>query len=400
MKILQVAPAYYPAISIGGPIFSMLALAKLLNRHHVLDTLTTPLGLSNIDRAKVVYDDRGRSPCGSGRIVYKRYYGYPHFTFSPGTADWLNKEIRNYDLAIMHGVWNFPIIAAAHICQEQGVPFVLFPHGTLLPERVALRATAQKELLLDICLRRLLSKAARVVFTTEYEVQKTATAFGLHVRPFVVPNIVDASEFASLPPRGLFREQHGIAAATQVILFFGRIARVKGIDFAIRALARMRRHGRDVVLVIAGGDDEHHKADLQKLAADLRVEDGIIYTGMLNREQAKKAMVDSNVFVLSSLSENFGMAVVEAMLSGLPVVISENVGVAPDLAKAEAGMVVPLDPDAKALTEALSELLDDEPLSRSLAERGRRFAIDNYDEPAVQGRMEELVRVATTPEIR
>jgi glycosyltransferase involved in cell wall biosynthesis len=116
---------------------------------------------------------------------------------------------------------------------------------------------------------------------------------------------------------------------------------------------------------------------------------------MLDRDAAKEALVDADIFVLSSLSENFGMAVAEAMLCGLPVVISENVGLAQDIARADAGVVVTLDPDSKALTLALASLLDNKPRRQTLAEHGRRFAIDNYDEPAVEERVNQLIALAT-----
>ncbi len=56
MRVLQVSPAYYPALAFGGPIMTTLALNRLLARHHQVTTLTTPLGLSHEDAAAIVFD--------------------------------------------------------------------------------------------------------------------------------------------------------------------------------------------------------------------------------------------------------------------------------------------------------------------------------------------------------
>jgi glycosyltransferase involved in cell wall biosynthesis len=393
VKILQVSPAYFPAISIGGPIFSMFAIAKVLSRHHTVDTLTTQLGLCDSDRRKIIYDFHGRSLCG-GSVIYKKYYGYPHFTFSPGTAVWLSKEVKNYHVAILHGIWNFPILAAANACQLHGVPYVVFPHGTLLPERIKLQSERKKMFFLDLAVRRLLMQAARVVFTTTYEVERTVSGLGLSVRPFVTPNIVEMSQFHDLPNRGAFRAEYGIDPNTKILLHYGRIARVKGIEYLIKALARLRQQQRSVILAIVGGDDENHKSDLDKLADHLGVSGAIVYTGLLDREAGKKAFIDSDIFVLPSLSENFGLSVVEAMACGLPVVISDNVGLAHEITRANAGVVVTLDREAEALTKELEALLDDDPKRCEFAERGRRFARERYDEPAVAERIHQLVTLA------
>jgi glycosyltransferase involved in cell wall biosynthesis len=393
MRILQISPAYFPAISIGGPIFSTLALAKVLSRDHDVDTLTTQLGLRQSNCLSPRCNHFEPSPCG-GRLMYKRYYGYPNLTFSPGTLAWLLGHAKEYDLAILHGVWNFPIGAAAFACKWHRVPYVIFPHGTLYREAIDLRSAAPKRLLLKLYVRRMLEQAARIAFTTNDEARKVTDHLRLNVRPFIIPNIVEASDFARLPARGLFRAMHGIGATTEVLLHYGRITRKKGIEFAVRAVAALRRQGRNVVLAIVGGDDEGYKAKVQATVQDLHVEDGVIFAGLLGREEGKAALVDADIFVLPSYSENFGMAVVEAMLCRLPVVVSENVGLAEDLGRADVGVVVRLDPDARLLIQALTALLDNKTRRESLGIRGRQFVIENYDADAVRNRVNQLLNEA------
>lgn len=391
MKILQVVPAYFPAISIGGPIFSSLALGRMLSRHHTVHVLTTQLGLAFDDARKVIYDSMGRSSCG-GRLLYKKYYGYPNFTFSPGTAVWLQNEITNYDMAILHGVWNFPVLAAAHVCQQHRVPYVVFPHGTLLPERVEMRSALLKGLMLRVFAQRMLEQAARVAYTSRYEVRKTQQIVGSKPTPFLIPNIVESAEFRELPERGLFRRKHQISDSTRVLVHYGRIARVKGIELTLKSLAALRGAGEDVVLLIVGGDFDGYQQTVRATVDELGLSNAVVFTGLLGREDARSALVDSDIFVLPSYSENFAMAAVEAMLCRLPVVVSDNVGIADELAEADVGVAVTLDPEASSLTRALAELLRDDARRAYLAERGRTFAVDHYDGTAVQARVEDLVR--------
>jgi glycosyltransferase involved in cell wall biosynthesis len=105
----------------------------------------------------------------------------------------------------------------------------------------------------------------------------------------------------------------------------------------------------------------------------------------------KQALIDADIFVLPSLSENFGMAVVEAMLCSLPVVISDNVGIAPDVASGGAGKVITLTPENDSLINTLAQLLQSSAERKALGARGREFAISHYDESAVSSRVDELL---------
>jgi glycosyltransferase involved in cell wall biosynthesis len=300
-------------------------------------------------------------------------------------------------LAILHGVWNFPVIAAAQICHAQGVPYIVFPHGTLNPRAIELRASCQKHALLNLGVRKNLGHAARIAFSTHSEAERVAAYLRQPLTPFVLPNIVEASDFASLPERGSFRVRHGISESTQVIIHYGRVARVKGIEFVVRAVARLRGQKRDVVLVVVGGDEGGYRTHLENIASELGVRGSLIFTGLLDRQEGRKVLVDADVFVLASHSENFGIAVIEAMLCRIPVVVSDNVGLAEELVRGDVGVMVSVDADGVLLAKAIALLLDDKPRRQSLGKRGRQFAIDNYDVSAVQGRIEQLVAVSVKP---
>lgn len=393
MKILQVCPAFYPAISIGGPIFTVLSLQHVLaKKSKTVDVITTPLGLTPQEKASLTFDILMPMPMPMlGQIIYQQYYGYPHFTFSPRTLFWLLKHIDNYQCAILHGVWNFPVLVAALVCRFRKVPYIIFPHGTLYQETVELRSSFIKKVFLMLFVKGILKNAKRVIFTTQDERIKVTKFLNINLASFIIPNIVRTAEFSLLPEKGSFRKKHNISSETLLLLHYGRISKKKGLEFTIQALAKLRLEFPNIALAIVGGDEEGYRTIVERCAESFDVLDKVIFTGLVQRDEGIQAMVDADVFVLPSLSENFGMAVVEAMQCNLPVVLSDNVGIAPDISKAVAGLMVSLSAENEPLIEAIAGLLRNPEERHNLGKKGKQFAMDHYDEKAVTSIVDELL---------
>lgn len=391
MRILQVSPAYYPAISIGGPIFSMLAFTRLaLDCGHSVEVLSTPLGLLDEQKNGLTLGVWSKGPDGI-HIMYHPYHGYDNFTFSPKSRNWLNENVKSYDLVVLHGVWNFPILAAAHACMNQGIPYILFPHGTLYKETMEMRSGWLKKLLFLLFAKKALKNATKIVYTTEDERAKVSKHLKISENSHILPNIVNSSEFSPPPSKGLFRKKHGLPLDAKIILHYGRITQKKGLNFTIQAMVRVLAKHPDARLVIAGGDEEGYKKAIDLMISDLGIQKHVLFTGLLSRADGLEALTDADVFVLPSLSENFGMAVVEAMLCRLPVVISEHVGIAPEIGRAGAGLVVPLEDNVDQLVGAILRTLDDPLAAHEQVLRAQRFAIDHYDGPAVKAQLSALL---------
>ena len=105
------------------------------------------------------------------------------------------------------------------------------------------------------------------------------------------------------------------------------------------------------------------------------------WTGFLAGDDKRAALAAAEAFVLPSYSENFGIAVAEAMAAGLPVVVSDQVAMHRDIASAKAGLVVRC--DVGDLTEALLRLLGDAALRDSLGRRGKALVATKYSQAAV-----------------
>lgn len=391
MRILQVSPAYYPAISIGGPIFSMLAFTRLaLDCGHSVEVLSTPLGLNEDQKKNIKFGLWSKGHDGI-HIMYHPYHGYSNLTFSPQSKTWLTENVKYYDLVVLHGVWNFPILAAAHACMNHAIPYIIFPHGTLYKETMEMRSGWIKKLFYILFAKKALENATKIIYTTEDERIKVSDHLRISTHSHILPNIVNSSEFSERPPKGLFRKKAGLPLDAKIILHYGRITQKKGLNFTVHALKRVLVQYPNAWLVIAGGDDEGYKNVIDQLIAKLGMEDHVLFTGLLSRAEGLEAMADADVFVLPSLSENFGMAVVEAMLCQLPVVISENVGIAPEVERAHAGLVVSLEESGDPLVKAILRMLDDPSGAQELASRAQQFAIDHYDGPSVKAQLSALL---------
>jgi glycosyltransferase involved in cell wall biosynthesis len=227
--------------------------------------------------------------------------------------------------------------------------------------------------------RPLLRRAASVVFDTEEE-QRLAS-YEPRRPEWIMPAGIDAAPFEALPPRDAFR-----AAVPSVdgpyLLFVGRVSRQKGLDLLIPAFARIAVERPELRLVIAGPDWEGQGAPLRALARDLGLERRVLFTGMLSHELKLAAYSGAELFVLPSYAENFGAVVTEALLCGLPVVISDQVNIHAELAAARLATIVECTVDSVAA--GMAAALRDNPAVRPrIAVEGPAFVRSRYTWDAI-----------------
>ena len=121
---------------------------------------------------------------------------------------------------------------------------------------------------------------------------------------------------------GFLRNKIGLNKEDKVILYLGRLGKEKNIDFIIRSLEKLLKREKDTYLVIVGGGPE--KEDLEKLVAELGLEQKVLFTGFIERKNVPKIYSDSDIFVFASNTETQGLTIPEAMATGLPVVVVKD----------------------------------------------------------------------------
>jgi glycosyltransferase involved in cell wall biosynthesis len=174
-------------------------------------------------------------------------------------------------------------------------------------------------------------------------------------------------------------------------MFLGRITFKKRLDILIEAFAEHARGGGAGVLAIVGPDDETLVPGLEAQAAELGIGERVRFTGPLFDDDRADALAAATVWALSSETENFGIAVIEALACGIPVLVSDGVSVSDEIAAREAGVVVPL--ETAEFARALSQLLGDPALRGRLSENGLALAVE-YDWRAVAPKLKRVYELA------
>ena len=299
------------------------------------------------------------------------------WALAPSMMRTLRKTVGTYDLVHIHWLYNFPSLAAAWAAVAAGVPFVVQPRGSLDPHMFRKNRLLKRLYLATVC-RPLLTRAAAVVFTAERE---RALASYKGTRPeWIVPNGLDMSMFERLPPSGTFRAAFPVIDGA-FLLFLGRLSRQKGLDLLLGAFQRIARARSDLWLVLAGPDHQDYEVHVRALARQVGIEHRVLFTGLLQGELKLAALVDADLFVLPSYAENFGTAIIEALACGLPVLISDQVNIYPELSAAGVATVVTCSVDSVA--DGIESALADTGARQRIRTLGPAFVRAHYTWDAI-----------------
>ncbi|MGA8495725.1 MAG: glycosyltransferase [Xanthobacteraceae bacterium] len=381
MRILHVVPTYLPATRYGGPIVAVHSLCRALAaRGHVVEVFTTSID-GPTDTA-VPYD---RPVMLDG--VKVRYFAsrrLRRLSYAPSLMQSLHDEISGADIVHLHSAFLWPTWRAARLSHRRRIPYVVSPRGMLVKTLIASRNRLIKSAWIALIERSNLEQAAAIHATSAIEAEEIQK-FGWRLpRIVVVPNGVDAIEQqARQPPPSA--DIAALAGQQPLVLFFGRLAQVKGLDRLLRAFARTQRG----TLAIVGNDYEGLAAGLSDMARQLKIDDRVRMVPRTIAEADKECMfAAARVFVLPSYSESFGNVVLEAMQRGLPVIVTPDVGAAEVVRESGGGIVA--GGDAQSLGAAIDRLTEDAAGATAMGEAGRRHVSAHCGWSSVAARMEAL----------
>jgi glycosyltransferase involved in cell wall biosynthesis len=198
-------------------------------------------------------------------------------------------------------------------------------------------------------------------------------------------NGIDIESLARLPSPNLLRERWKVAAYERIVLFIGRLSPIKNIEQLITAFGRASIPNGRLVLVGPSEHDYEHQLKITVTREGLK--HCVTFAGPLYDDEQKAALAAAHLFVLPSLNESFGNAAGEAVAAGVPVLLTENCGIAP-IIHGRAGLAVPLGVDS--LSEGLRAMMDPEMRHRMTEGREEVKRELSWDEPIRQ--TEELYR--------
>jgi len=280
-------------------------------------------------------------------------YGY-----SARFQEWLRAHGREYDAVIVNGLWQFNGLAVWRALRRTDTPYFVFTHGMLDPwfKRHYPLKHLKKWLYWPWGEYRVLRDARAVLFTAEEERLLARQSFWLYrCTERVISYGAEAPPFDRAAAEGAFFTQHPQLRNKRVWLFLGRMHPKKCGDYLIRSFAELKDDDPNLHLVMAGPDDSDCAREWKALAESSGLNGRITWTGMLSGAMKWGALYAAEIFVLPSHQENFGIAVVEALACGVPVVISKRVNIWREIISANAGLAA--DDTPEATTTVLREYL-------------------------------------------
>jgi glycosyltransferase involved in cell wall biosynthesis len=443
MRILQIIPAYYPAVSWGGPIVSVRLLNKeLVKLGNEVIVITTTFGLEKNETQENVID--------GVKVLYLKSFKFFRwlipYRLRFALSDWLN----GIDIVHIHQIWDpicwlselFLIKKKKHGKNEQDsllpakkskifLPFVIAPRGSIDPVLIKKKSYFLKKIIYALFIKRIFKKAGGFHFTSEYERNKFLEFTRINtdyntdkhrLNPHktalcrIIFNPLDLSEFEKEPNKNLLQKwnllypHESVSSPRQSVfvkryfLYLGRINWKKGLEILIGAFLKFINDNQNsnpresassqresaYRLVIAGPDENNYKLKIEKLAKEKGIEKKVIFTGLVKGDDKLVLLKNAEAFILPSLGENFGIAVAEAMAVGTPVIISKYVGLQNIVEKYKAGIVIDL--DEKVLSQKMREITENTDLKNKIIANGQKLVQEQFQPAAIAKQIIEFYK--------
>ncbi|MBZ5559717.1 MAG: glycosyltransferase [Acidobacteriia bacterium] len=383
LRILHVTPYAGDAWAYGGiPRLLQTITQGLSRRGHQVTVCTTDACDASTRLARAASSVEGSVDVRVFRNLSNALAYHLQLFIPLGFGKYMRRFAGTFDVAHLHACRNLPGVIAAYHLRRAGVPYVIAPNGTA--PRIERRQMA-KRFFDAIEGGRTLRGASRVLAVSQAE-RRQLSAWGVDARAVrVIPNPIALDEFASPIAKGRFRQRFALPSGP-LVLFLGRLTPRKRLDVVARAMARLRHS--EASLVIAG-NDMGAGAAAQSLARALGLEERTFFTGLLRGQERLEALADADVMVYPSEHEIFGLAPLESLLAGTPVVVADDSGCGEVITATGGGHVVALG-DADALARAIDTMLDDPARWRGAAADAAVRVRAAYGDDVVCGALEQL----------
>ena len=371
MNVLHVVPSFYPATSFGGPIWSTYGLCNALARRHdiSLEVLTSDT------TGKTRHDRLGREAIRAElfpgyAVDFHRKWAFT--SVAPGLVAALPRLLQWADVVHVTAVYSFPTIPTLAACRAWNKPVLWSCRGAL--QRWEHTRKRQLKMAWERACTMILAGHPHAIHATSPE-EGLAARTQMPNSPIVeIPNGVDIpASLAQRPwqPDGRTR-----------LLYLGRIDPIKGIENLIDAVALSNTHR--IELSLFGSGESSYVASLARRIEEKGLSSRVNLAGFVEGAAKARVFAESDICVLPSFSENFGMVVVEALSHGVPVIASQGTPWK-ELQSRECGLWVPNDPAslARAIDDLAQKNLD------AMGQRGRAWMSERFDWDAVASQMTE-----------
>ena len=395
MKILHVAHFFYPCLSAGGVVNASYQIAskqsedndvKVISSDSCKERLRFPNGRYDVDVDGIKVDYFRNLSNG---------FKLKTMLDTPLAAPFkIRNDIKGYDIIHIHEHRQTLAIFASYFARKNNIPYVVQAHGSVLP-------FFQKEGLKNIFDKvfgfKILHNASCVFALTEVEKEQYLKMGVDEDKIEIVPLGINLDEYENLPDYGKFRSKFNIGENDKLILFVGRIHEIKGLGLLIDSFNDLiNQHNENhsledissssIKLAIVGPDDGY-LVKLEDKIKEYSLEDNVIITGPLYKEEKQEALVDCDLFVMPSKYESFTTSGLEAMACSKPLVLTKNNHIH-DWVDGNVGLAC--DDNKDSLREAIEKVLFDEDLSLIFARNGQKLIKEKYNWDIINNQILEI----------
>lgn len=359
MRIVFYQPSLHSQY--GGPPKTTIDLARALGAAgHQATLLTFEVGDAALDGAP------GLS------VAHIAPPTLPFGALAPGRAGAADAAIRGADAFHVMGVFTGANLQLCARARRLGVPYFVSLAGMLDDDCFDTRALRKRAFMAAVG-RRWLARAAGVHCTAQDELVQSSRFFD-RALGVVIPNFVDVEPFGAEPDAALARARFDfLRGEAPAIVFLGRLHPIKGLDRLIDTCGELKKRGRAFSLVLAGPGGDDYVAQLRRRAMGAGIAGHLHFTGLVSGDLKVSLLRAARVFAMPSFHENFGIALVEALLAGTPAVVTRGVRIWREL-EASGGVRI-AEGDPASLADALAPYLDDPAPARREGDAVRAWAL-------------------------
>ena len=395
MKILHVAHFFYPCLSAGGVVNASYQIAskqsedndvKVISSDSCKERLKFPNGRYDVDVDGIKVDYFRNL---SNRFKLKTMLDTP--LAAPLK---IRKDIKGYDIVHIHEHRQTLAIFTSYFARKNNIPYIVQAHGSVLP---FFQKEGLKNLFDKVFGFKILHNASCVFALTEVEKEQYLKMGVDEDKIEIVPLGINLDEYENLPDYGKFRSKFNIGENDKLILFVGRIHEIKGLGLLIDSFNDLiNQHNENhsledissssIKLAIVGPDDGY-LVKLEDKIKEYSLEDNVIITGPLYKEEKQEALVDCDLFVMPSKYESFTTSGLEAMACSKPLVLTKNNHIH-DWVDGNVGLAC--DDNKDSLREAIEKVLFDEDLSLIFARNGQKLIKEKYNWDIINDQILEI----------
>ena len=265
------------------------------------------------------------------------------------------RRVKEYDIVVVHGPWPVSSLAAVVSAKLRGVKCILVPHESLTSIDMNKPGWLGRITLKRLLRRFYFAVCDAIIVASPLEYEDSRDREG-RVNIVVIPHAVYDDQRSTLP------SSRTAVKNPPVLGYIGRLHFKKNIDVLLRALSLLPPAYR---LRIAGVGAPEFTRELKDLSSTLGLESRVDWVGLVSAAEKPAFFASIDVLVMPSLYESFGLVAAEAIMNGVPVIVSPATGVAPLIESHDCGVVV--QPTPEKLAEAIAKMLGDENHYRALS---------------------------------